>query len=243
VNALLAIGADGARGGWLTARGYGDQTGEVTRVALRLARTFDELVALRDGDAPAAVDIPMGLLESVDPRPCDKQARSILGTRANAVFAPPSRPLLAAATYADARDLVAATKLKTPDAKGLSAQAFGIAPKMRDVDEYLRSHAGAQAWLWECHPELSFLTLAKGEVLRDKKSVSGQARRLELITERFPGILDEFVAFEESSRAAELPDALDALVALVTALRVRSGEYKQLGGETDAAGLVMRMVY
>jgi predicted RNase H-like nuclease len=184
----------------------------------------------------------MGLPDSVGLRPCDRQARKLLGARAGTVFAPPSRPLLQAATYADARELVAAAKLQTPYAKGLSAQAFGIAPKMREADDYLRANSGAQQWLYECHPELSFRALAEGEGLRDKKSVGGQAERLRLLTRRFPRVLDELVAFTEGSRRAELADALDALVALDTALHVRNGYHEELGGETDAVGLAMRMV-
>jgi len=45
------------------------------------------------------------------------------------------------------------------------------------------------------------------------------------------------------SREVELADALDALVALDTALHVRAGDFEQLGGETDATGLPMRMVF
>ena len=66
----------------------------------------------------------MGLLETVDLRPCDKQARELLGPRANSVFAPPSRPLLSVATIADARELIAAAKASAPATKGLSAQAY-----------------------------------------------------------------------------------------------------------------------
>lgn len=40
-----------------------------------------------------------------------------------------------------------------------------------------------------------------------------------------------------------MADALDALVSLNTALRVRAGDYEQLGGETNSAGLMMRMVF
>lgn len=246
LSRLLAIGADGARGGWLTALGYGDATGRVDRVELRLVASFPVLAALREGagpDVPVAVDIPMGLLEAVALRPCDERARELLGARANAVFAPPSRPLLAAATYEQARELIAAAKLEDPAVKGLSAQSFGIAPKMREADEYLQARPGAQAWLWECHPELSFRALAGGKVLRDKKSVGGQAERLRLLCDRFPGVFDALLAFEPGGRAAETADALDALVALDTALRVRAGRHEQLGGERDATGLIMRMVF
>lgn len=239
---LLAIGADGARGGWLAALAYG--TTEVTRVDLQLVASFEQLVTLR-GAAPevtAAVDVPMGLLETVDLRPCDKQARALLGTRASTVFAPPSRPLLAAATYADARELIAAAQTADPSVKGLSAQAFGIAPKMREADGYLQANPSAQAWLWECHPELSFRALA-AEVLPDKKSVAGQARRLRHLTERFPRVLDTLAGLDATGRAVETADALDALAALHTALRLRAGQHVELGGEPDATGLTMRMVF
>jgi len=245
MSELMAIGADGARGGWLVALGF-ERKNRVDRVELRLARSFPSLVQMGGSGSrkvPAAVDIPMGLLETADLRPCDKQARTLLGVRASTVFAPPSRPLLAAATYADARDLVAAARLTDPATKGLSAQAFGIAPKVREVDDYLRAHPEAQEWLFECHPELSFRALAEGSVLRDKRSVGGQARRLQLLTRRFPRVLDVLTTVDAVGREAELTDALDALVALDSALHVRADDYEELGGETDAAGLVMRMVF
>jgi predicted RNase H-like nuclease len=244
LSELLAFGADGARGGWLAALGYGEPEGRIDRVELRLAATFEQLVALRPDDGvPVAVDIPMGLRETVGLRQCDRLARKLLGARANSVFAPPSRPLLAAATYADARELIAAAKLRDRAAKGLSAQAFGIAPKVREADGYLQADPGAQAWLYECHPELSFRALAEGKVLREKGSVGGQAERLGVLLDRFPGVLDALVAFEPGSRAAETADALDALAALDSALRVRAGDYEELGAERDATGLAMRMVF
>ena len=43
---VLAIGGDGARGGWLAASGIGDGE-EVKRVALKLVRTFAGLADLR----------------------------------------------------------------------------------------------------------------------------------------------------------------------------------------------------
>lgn len=239
---LLAVGADGARGGWLVALGYGNGNA-VERIELRLAGDFSALADLRADGAVVAVDIPMGLLETVDLRPCDRQARELLGERASTVFAPPSRPLLRAASYAEARELIAQSHALDADVKGLSAQAFGIAPKMREADEYLQDHPGAQDWLWECHPELSFRALAEGRVLPDKKSVRGQADRLTLLCDHFPGVLDALRAFPGTRREAETADALDALVCLDSALHVRAGDYEEFGGDTDAAGLRIRMVF
>lgn len=238
---VLAVGVDGARGGWLAATAYGAGD-EVHRVQLQLVAAFADLAGVR-GDAPVAVDMPMGLLDTVGLRPCDDAARKLLRARATTVFAPPSRPLVAAASYADARALVEQERLTTPAAKSLSAQAFGIAPKMREADEYLQAHPGAQSWLWECHPELSFRALAEGKVLPDKRSVAGQAQRLVLLNAHFPDMLDALQALTSGSREAELADALDALVSLDTALHVRADDYEELGGEADSTGLVMRMVF
>jgi predicted RNase H-like nuclease len=247
VPASLAVGADGARGGWLAALAHGTSPEAVERVELQLVTTFENLVALHgeggNHGLPLAVDVPMGLPETGRPRPCDEQARALLGARGNAVFAPPSRPLLAATSYEEAQQLTAAAKLTDAAAKGLSAQAFAIAPKIREADEYLRAHPGAQAWLWECHPELSFRALAAGKVLRDKKSIGGHAERLRLMCDRFPHVLDALEAFAPSGRVADTSDALDALVALDTALHVLDDDYEELGGEKDATGLIMRMVF
>lgn len=233
---LLAGGADGARGDWLAAFAYGSND-SVERIALELVPTFAGLVSVHIDGAPFVVDIPMGLLRSVGPRPCDEEARKRLGKRASTVFAPPSRPLLQAATYSDARALIEAERLTTPAAKGLSAQAFGLVPKIQEADVYLRDNSETQKWLWECHPELSFLELA-GHVLPDKKSVSGQAQRLEHLAGRFPGVLAALRALDAGSRRAEFADAL---ACLHTALRIRAGDHEVLGGGKDVEGLVMRM--
>src|SRR3954451_11046393 len=110
----LAIGADGARGGWLAALAHGTSPEAVERVELQLVTTFENLVALRgeagDHGLPVAVDVPMGRPETGRPRPGDEQARPPLCARGTAVFAPSSRPLLAATSYEEARQLPAAAK-------------------------------------------------------------------------------------------------------------------------------------
>ena len=239
---LLAVGADGARGGWLAALGYGSGD-DIDRIELRIAEDFAELAGLRTTGAPLAVDVPMGLLDTIALRPCDFQARRLLGARASTVFAPPSRPLLEADSYGHARELVARERKSMPAAKSLSAQAFGIAAKIREADAHLRVHPDAQDWLWECDPELSFRAMAGGEVLDDKKSIGGQARRLSLLCERLPAVLDALCGVAVGRRSAELADALDALACLETARRIRAGVHEALGGEEDARGLRMRTVF
>jgi predicted RNase H-like nuclease len=81
----------------------------------------------------------MGLLETVDFRTCDERARELLGARRVMLFAPPSQPLLAAATNAEARGRIDELRKTNPEAKGLSAQAFALAPTIKEVDDWLQA--------------------------------------------------------------------------------------------------------
>jgi predicted RNase H-like nuclease len=228
---VKAVGVDGARGGWAVACADGDGT----RVGL--ARDIGEVARLRD-DAPVAIDIPIGLLETVGFRPCDAAARRLLGRRASTVFAPPARYQLAAAgDYAAMRALVAAERRTNPAAKGVSAQSAGLARKIREVDEYVRAHPDSERWLFECHPELSFLALNGGEPLAPKRSPAGADQRLRLIDAAFPDA-------QQRLAAAPWPrlDLLDAYANLATACAIAGGEHATLGGERDATGVRMRIV-
>ena len=240
---LLAIGADGARGGWLAALAFGTSAEDVERVELHLAADFEALVALRTAPVPVAVDIPMGLLDEVALRPCDREARELLGGRSSTVFEPPTRAQTVAASHAEVRELTAKARELDPGVRGLSIQAFGIAPKVREADTFLRSNPAAQEWLFECHPELSFRAMPDGRVLPSKTSVAGAAERLALASKRFPNVLEALMKFEASNKQAELSDALDALACLDSALHVLADDYEEFGGELDATGLAMRMVF
>ena len=108
----------------------------------------------------------------------------------------------------------------------------------------LRAHPRAQAWLFECHPELSFRAIADGRVLEDKKTTHGQGDRLRLIHQEFPGALDAIAETPLGPKEdVNLTDVLDAYAAASSALHVAADDYEELGGETDALGLIMRMVF
>jgi predicted RNase H-like nuclease len=79
------------------------------------------------------------------------------------VFTPPSRPALGAATYAEAR-------LGVAGAASLSAQAFGLAPRIREVDALLHERPALRERLVECHPELAFRRLAGDRVLPTRRA-------------------------------------------------------------------------
>jgi len=248
---VIAVGADGAHAGWVAACLYADaprrEDATAWRTRLELFADIGALAALREGagaSAAVAIDVPIGLLDSVDYRPCDLSARRLLEGRASSVFAPPARYMLAAGgDYAAVRRLVAELRTTSPAAKSLSAQAAGIAPKVGEVDAFVRGHPNSEDWLWECHPELSFLALNDGvPVAADKRSPAGVIARLRLVRGVFPDAEDQLAAVPWRGREVALSDALDAYAALSTALACARGEQEELGdGERDSAGILMRM--
>lgn len=248
---LVAIGVDGAPAGWVAACLYADVTDTaeagIWQTRLHLFADVDELASFRHdagGEVSVAIDVPIGLLDSVEFRPCDVEARKLLKVRVNAVFAPPARYMLdAAGDYAAIRELVAALRQTNPAAKSLSAQAAGIAPKVAEVDRFVRAHPGSHGWLFECHPELSFLALNDGSpVTADKRAAAGLVRRLQLVRDLFPDVEEQLAAAPWPGRKVALSDALDAYAALSTALVCARGGQEELGeGERDSAGILMRM--
>ncbi len=214
-------GADGRKGGgWVVAS-------LVPGDGLRWHDAPDarSLLALV-GDGVLAVDVPIGLPDH-GVRAADVEARRRLaGGRASSVFAAPVRGVLAHRTYAEAR----------PAYPSLSAQTFGLVPRIRDVDEALREAGLAvHDHVVECHPEVSLRTLT-GVVLPGKKTAAGSLARLDALQ----GALGPVPT--DVPPAAALDDALDALACLWTARRLLRGEAHTLGTETDAYGLPMRIV-
>src|SRR5271156_3342724 len=167
---MLVAGIDGCRGGWVA-----------FKVNLPAHSTSVEVVDLpawlREHPPDLAcvgIDIPIGLLAG--PRACDKAARKLLGQpRGSSVFPAPCRPALGAQTYAEASSI---NRQKTT--MGLSQQAWGIAPKIKQVDDAITSDC--QRWAFEVHPEVCFWVLA-GErpMAHGKKTKAGVSERLDLL--------------------------------------------------------------
>jgi predicted RNase H-like nuclease len=122
---MYVAGVDGCRGGWVA-----------FKVDLPSHKTSVEIVDLpglmknRPPDlAILGIDIPIGLLDGS--RACDKAARKLLGQpRGSSVFSAPCRASLRAANHAAAT----AMNLRITG-KGLSQQAWGIVPKIKQVDD------------------------------------------------------------------------------------------------------------
>lgn len=198
--------------------------------SIRVVLSFADVLALRP--TSIAVDMPIGLPDS-GRRACDVETRARLGARRSSVFPAPIRPMLDAATYAEALEIG-----QQVDGRGLSRQAFNLIPKICDVDEQLTSRR--QAWIGEAHPELCFALLLGAPCAASKRTPEGRAERLAAITALYPDAPERIAA---GHRGAALDDVLDAYALTVTARRLNEGTVIRLGdGARDAKGLRLEVV-
>ena len=141
----VAIGIDGCKNGWFFFRFDGEVgTFGVTKT---VAGILDNL----PDDARVLIDIPIVLKErGGTERQCDLDARELLRPkRHSSVFPAPCRQALRAGTYEAASD-----KNQRITGRRLSRQVWGILPKIREVDDLLRSSGQMQTLISEAHPEL-----------------------------------------------------------------------------------------
>src|SRR5208337_1657946 len=121
---MFVSGVDGCRAGWIAFKV--ELPSRVTSVEVIdlpawLKNRPPELACL-------GIDIPIGLLDGS--RACDREARKCLGRlRGTSVFAAPCRAALTAKNHAEASEI---NRQKT--SRGLSRQAWGIVPKIEQVD-------------------------------------------------------------------------------------------------------------
>jgi predicted RNase H-like nuclease len=221
---MFVAGIDGCRGGWVA-----------FKVEVPTKTTSVELIDLasilrnKPNDlAILAIDIPIGSLDGS--RACDKAARKLLGQpRGTSVFAAPCRASISAKNHAAA----SATNLRITG-KGLSQQAWGIASKIKHVDDAITPEC--QELVFEVHPEVSFWALAgKRPMKHGKKTMAGVNERLDLLRTVFPDI--EHRLQNRPAKVGE-DDVIDGAVAAWTALRICKGEARRVcEPERDAKGL------
>jgi predicted RNase H-like nuclease len=227
---MWAAGIDGCRGGWVS-----------FKVNLASLSTSVELIDLpsilknRPDDLETlAIDIPVGLLDSS--RACDKAARRLLGQpRGTSVFAAPCRASLSAKNHATA----SATNLRITG-RGLSQQAWGIAQKVKQVDDAITPDS--QKWVFEVYPEVCFWALAGERPLKHrKKTKAGVNERLDLLRSVFPDIEHHL---QNRPPTVAKDDLLDSAVAAWTALRIHlEAAQRVCEPQRDANGLETTIWY
>lgn len=237
---LQFIGVDGCRGGWLCVACGVDGAWQI-----HLLKTIEALGDLVAASALTLIDMPIGLPDANGPgqRQCDMEARRCLGwPRASSVFPVPSRATLTAHSYSEALQIN-----RQQLGRGLSRQAWNIAPKIAQVDDLLRSRPVLKSRLRECHPEVCFWSLNRHQAMRfNKKRAEGREERLQVIQAYFPPVREmlhnALAQFQRSVVAAD--DVIDAMVVALTAKLGQSG-LLSLPSEPprDHFGLPMEIVY
>ncbi len=245
------VGVDGCRSGWFSV-GFGSRG----CYELKVFPAFSELLAYYSDAKLVLVDIPIGLPEGPGGRQCDQEARKkLLSPRSSSVFSAPTRQTVeqvaeSPGDYDCAKEVEkCATRTECfPEGKGISRQAFAIAPKITQVDELLKCRdRKATPRVREVHPEICFWALNEECAMKsNKKSESGEKERFEVL-ERFEPQSCEI--YSEACRrfvggGVAKDDILDALVAAVTA-RCGHDCLKTIPDcpPKDCKGLPMEMVY
>lgn len=209
---MTLVGADGCPDGWLCIVECDDA------LHAFVADDIGELIARVGPRAIVAIDIPIGLTDQ-GPRACDQLARKFLGQpRGTSVFPAPVRSTLTARDHREASDLH-----ERSDGRRLSAQAFGILGKIREVAFELDAQPELQWMLHEVHPEVSFAfwNVAK-PMSHGKKTPEGRTEREQLIDARWPEARSRLQTGLHG-KCYSHDDLNDAFAALWSAERINEG--------------------
>lgn len=208
---MVVIGVDGCPDGWVAVV-LADGDVDVVHVP-----AIDGLDDLAPGGTIVAIDIPMWF-PTAPPRRSEVAARRVLGgRRASSIFPTPIRAAIDAPDHATAN---AISKDRT--GRGVSAQAYALTAKIREVDAWRgRTELDAR----EVHPETSFAVLLGGPAAHAKKTWSGIGERRRALA----AVGIDLAPFEGRALGrAAVDDVVDAAVAAWTALRIRRGDAMRL---------------
>ncbi|GIV63444.1 MAG: hypothetical protein KatS3mg045_0783 [Bellilinea sp.] len=231
------LGVDGCRAGWVAA--WVSQPSAVSELAV--LASFDEVLKAYAEAVEIWVDIPVGLSGGGVVRQLDAAMRVALKSRKSSVFPSPCRAALAAESYRQAREI----ELNN-HARSLSAQAYHLIPKIRQVDRFLQAHPAWGGRVFESHPELCFQRLnGDRPLLHPKKDAAGWEERAALLEKWLPGVRATALAFLCETRRSQVQpdDVLDALVLGVAAWlnRGRREAFLRQSEEHDSAGIALRI--
>lgn len=226
----MIVGVDGCKGGWIAVSQDGQ--GAIPDVAVH--SDFKSLLANYPNDATICVDMPIGLPEQGENggRSAERAVRALLKKRRSSVFAIPSRSAVYAAippfekgTYvkAHARACVVARETSTPPA-GFPIQAFGIFPKIREIDALLRTDPNLKQRVFESHPEFAFCILnGLTEMQHNKTLLQGEQERCLVLSNH--GLSMQFLTTAKFEKAKR-DDFLDACVMMLIAKRILTNSAK-----------------
>ncbi len=247
---MAVVGVDGCRGGWFAVR---IEDGEEGIWDFDVFPTVTDLVETWNDASLILIDIPIGLSSSKKPRACDEEARKRLGSpRNSSVFSPPGRAALneyrrvyKSISKERVYELVSAAN-KRQTGKGLSQQAFGIVPKMAEVDAFCVKRVNNHPIIREVHPEICLWALnGKRAMEYNKKKKAGLEERLGVLSKHYRDARDIYNAALNEFLRKEVArdDIVDAMAAAVTACCPDNLRTLPAVPERDDKGLPMEMVY
>ena len=238
---MSVVGIDGCPKGWCCVELIGDHW------SADVLDDIDQVWGYFKESELLLIDIPIGLWdEGTLQRRCDELARKRLKVRRSSVFTPPLRSSLGLGSYE-----AASAHNHQRSGRKLSKQAWGIAPKIAEVDAFLAREPAARGVLREAHPELLFsclngnVPMAFGKKGKDAKQ--GKAERRQVLAQHFPFTEEVVANIRQHFLVKDVADddVCDALVAAVSAkLCVANGTLTLPGvPDVDSRGLPMEMVY
>lgn len=216
---MTILGLDGSKGErWVVAT----SDLKLKRITFNVVTSLDTILQKpRTRDQVAVLDIPIGLCS--EERECDKAARQLLRPhRHNSVFSPPCPEACKDAATSTGTILTrhqsASDINRQHTTRGISRQAFSIAPRIWEVNRLItKAH---QASVREGHPEVSFALMNGCRPLAHHKATrKGQHERLALLRAHR---MDVDPSNRSLPGAAE-DDIIDAAAMLWTAWRVHRG--------------------
>lgn len=205
---LVVIGVDGCKDGWVFVRLENGKFVDAT-----VFGQFADGVAESRDAAVIGVDIPIGF-----PRPpaqrraADDEARAMVAPLWSTVFPAPHPCVYGAQNHA-AANAISKNRL----GHGITAQSFGLVPKILEVQEVAVRNPPIR--IYEVHPEVSFRALAD-RPLTSKKRWNGHTDRRALLMKAGIEIPDHL----ETAKTATTDDVLDAAAAAWSANRIAAGE-------------------
>jgi predicted RNase H-like nuclease len=241
---MFYVGADGCKAGWFAVR-LEDRGSWKVEVFENIKELWEQYKEARF----ILLDIPIGLPHRAHKvRSCDIEAKKLLVQRRSSVFLAPCRRAVSSDNYEEA------SKINRDETdRGLSKQAWGIVPKIKEVDQLLSVDMSTRSRIREIHPEVCFFWALNGKspMAYSKKKKDGVQERKEVLRSVYPyseaifkDVEQKYTEHEYFHKDVGWDDILDALVAAVTAYEGRQG-LKSIPEkpELDSHGLRMEMVY
>lgn len=202
------LGVDACRRGWIAIAVEDAVSGAY------FAEDIQTLISRAQADGPVAVvgiDMPIGLPDR-GLRQADVLARAEIGQLWSSVFMTPVRKALLAPDHATASAVNRALA-----GQGVSIQAFGLKPKLLQVEAWVR---GTPVRVVEVHPEVCFARLAGAPLTVRKSSWAGAECRRALLAGAGITLTGDL---GRDTEYAGVDDVLDAAAAAWAARRVLLG--------------------